>query len=56
MDESFLAKYFKSNKIINRATLYISEQIVGFKVVNKSTVDHSFLGFHKQHVNAKGIS
>ena len=51
MDESFPAKQFKSNKMINRATsgseatLHISEQIVGFKVPDKSTVNHSFHGF-----------
>ena len=48
MDESLPAKRFKSNKIINRATsgfeatLHISEQFVGFKIPDKSTVDHSF--------------
>ena len=51
MDESFPAKRFKHNKIINRArsgsetTLHINEQIVGFKLPDKSTVDHSFHGF-----------
>ena len=51
MDESFTAKRFKSNKMINRATLgsgatlHISEQFVGFKIPDKSTVDHSFHGF-----------
>ena len=51
MDESFPAKLFKSNKMINRATsgseatLHISEQIVGFNVPDKSTVDHSLHGF-----------
>ena len=48
MDESFPAKRFKSNKLINRATsgseaaLHICEQFVGFKIPDKSTVDHSF--------------
>ena len=51
MDESFPAKRFKSNKMINRATsgseatLRICEQFVGFKIPDKSTVDHSFHGF-----------
>ena len=51
MDESFPAKRFKSNKMINRATLgseatlHISEQFVRFKIPDKSTVDHSFHGF-----------
>ena len=51
MDESFPAKQFKSNKMINRATsgseatLYVSEQFVRFKIPDKSTVDHSFHGF-----------
>ena len=51
MDESFPAKRFKSNKMINCATsgseptLHISEQFVGFKIPDKSTVDHSFHGF-----------
>ena len=51
MDESFPTKRFKSNKMINRATLgseailHISEQFVGFKIPDKSTVDHSFHGF-----------
>ena len=48
MDESFPAKHFKSNKIINRAmsrsepTLHISEQFVGFKIPDKPTVNRSF--------------
>ena len=51
MDESFPAKRFKPNKMINRATsgsegtLHICEQFVGFKIPDKSTVDHSFHGF-----------
>ena len=52
MDESFPAKRLKSNKMINdratsgsEATLHINEQIVGFKVPDKSTVDHLFHGF-----------
>ena len=51
MDESFPAKRFKSNKMINRttcgceATLHISEQFVGFNIPDKSTVDHSLHGF-----------
>ena len=51
MDESFPAKRFKYNKMINRATsrseptLHINEQIVGFNVPDKSMVDHSFHGF-----------
>ena len=46
-----IAKRFKSNKMINHAmsgseaTLHISEQIMGFKVIGKSTVDHSIHGF-----------
>ena len=50
-DESFPEKRFKSNKMINRATfgseatLHISEQIVGFKIPDMSTVDNSFHGF-----------
>ena len=45
MDESFPAKRFKSNKMINRATsgseatLHICEQFVGFKIPDKSTID-----------------
>ena len=48
MDESFPAQRFKSNKIINHVTsasedtLHINEQIVGFKLPDKSTVDKSF--------------
>ena len=51
MEESFPAKHFQSNKMINRATsgfeniLHISEQIERFKVQDKPTVDHSFHGF-----------
>ena len=51
MDESFPAKRFKSNKMINRATLgseatlHISEHFVVFNIPDKSTVDHSFHGF-----------
>ena len=51
MDESFPAKCFKSNKMINHAKsesepmLHISEQFVGFKIAEKSTVVHSFYGF-----------
>ena len=51
MDESFPAKCFKPYKMINRATsgsettFHISEQFVGFKILDKSTVDHSFHGF-----------
>ena len=51
MDESFPAKRFKSNKMINRATsgpeatLHICEQFVGFEIPDKSTVDHSFHDF-----------
>ena len=51
MDECFPAKRFKSNMMINRATsgpeatLHICEQLVGFKIPDKSTVDHSFHGF-----------
>ena len=51
MDESFPAKCFKSNKMINCATsgseaaLHICEQFVRFKIPDKSTVDHSFHGF-----------
>ena len=51
MDESFPAKCFKSNKMINRATsgsqatLHICEQFVGFKIPDKSSVYHLFHGF-----------
>ena len=51
MDESFPAKRFKYNKMINRATsgseptLHISDQFVGFKIPDKSTVNHSFQCF-----------
>ena len=51
MDESFPAKRFKSNKMVNRATLgseatlHISDQFVGFKIPDKSTIDHLFHGF-----------
>ena len=51
MEENFDAKCFKSNKMINHTTfgseptLHISEQYVGFKIPDKSTVDHSFHGF-----------
>ena len=50
MDESFPAKRFKYDKIINgstsgsEATLHTIEQIVGFTVPDKSTVDNSFHG------------
>ena len=46
-----LQKRFIPNETINRATsgseptLHIIEQIVEFKVPDKSTVDHSFQGF-----------
>ena len=49
MGESFPAKCFKYNKMINRAryepTLHISRQYVGFKILDKSTIDRSFHGF-----------
>ena len=51
MDESFPATRFKSNKMINRATsgseptLHVSKQVVGLKIPDKSTIDHSFHGF-----------
>ena len=51
MGESFPAKRFKSNKMINRATsgskptLHISDQFVGFKIPEESTVNHSSHGF-----------
>ena len=51
MDESFPAKCFKSNKMINTATsgseptLHISKQVMGLEIRDKSTVDHSFHGF-----------
>ena len=51
MDESFPAKRLKSKKMINRATsgceasLHIKEQIVGFEIPDKSTVDHYFHAF-----------
>ena len=41
MDESFPAKRFKSNKMINRATseseptLHVSKQVVGLKIPDK---------------------
>ena len=49
--ESFHAKRFKSNKMINHATsgsaatLHITEQIVGCEIPDKATIDHSFHGF-----------
>ena len=52
MDKNFPAKRFKSNKMIKRATsgseptLHISEQIVGYKVSDKSTIDDSIHGFN----------
>ena len=45
MDESFPAKRFKSNKMINHATsgseptLHISKQVVGLGIPYKSTID-----------------
>ena len=51
MDESFPAKCFKSNKMINRATseseptLDVSKQVMGLEIPDKSTIDHSFHGF-----------
>ena len=51
MDESFPAKLFKSNKMINHATsgseptMHVSKQIVGLEIPEKSTFDHSFRGF-----------
>ena len=45
MDERFPANRFKSNKMINHATMHISEQFVGFKVQDKSLVDNLFHGF-----------
>ena len=51
MDESIPGKRFKSSNMINRATsisettLNISEQIVGFKIPDKPTVNHSFHDF-----------
>ena len=51
MNESFPAKCFKYNKLINRATsgsessLLISEQFVEIKVPYESTIDNSFHGF-----------
>ena len=60
MDESFPAKHFKSNKMINHATsgseatLQINEEIVGFKVPDKSSVDHSFPVLQMQLVNTIG--
>ena len=59
MEESFPAKRFQSNKMINRATsgfeniLHISEQIERFKVQDKPTVDHSMV-LQMQLVNAIG--
>ena len=49
--ENFPAKRFKSKKMVNRTSsrsksiLHISEQFVGFKIPDKSTVDYSFHGF-----------
>ena len=51
MDESFPAKRFISNKMIDCATsrsettLHISEQFVGFEIPDKPMVNHSFYGF-----------
>ena len=51
MDESFPAKCFESNEIINRATsgseatLHSNEQILGFEISDKATVDQSLPGF-----------
>ena len=49
MDESFPVKRFKSNKMMNHATseptLHISDQFVGFKIPDKSTVNQTFHGF-----------
>ena len=50
MNESFLAKHFKSKKINrttsgSKSTLHIREQIEGFKVPDKSTVDNLFDGY-----------
>ena len=57
MDESFSAKRFKSNQMINRATsrseptLHISEQFVGFEIPDKLTVNHSFHSLQMQLIN-----
>ena len=51
MDENFPVKRFKSNKMINRATLgseptlHVSKQVMGLEIPDKSTIDHSFHGF-----------
>ena len=51
MDESFPAKRFKSNKMINSATsgseptLHVSKQVMGLEIPDKSKIDHSFRGF-----------
>ena len=42
MDESFPLKRFKSNNRATYGSEAISEGIVGFKVPDESTVDHSF--------------
>ena len=49
-DESFPAKHFKSNKMINRTTsgseptLHVSKQVVWLEIPDKSTINHSFHG------------
>ena len=51
MDESFPAKRFKSNKMINSTTsgseptLHVSKQVMGLEIPDKSTIDHSLHGF-----------
>ena len=50
IDESYPAKCFKSDNMINRATsrseptLHVSKQVVGLEIPDKSTIDHSFHG------------
>ena len=67
MDESFPAKRFKSNKMINSATsgsepiLHVSKQVMGLEIPDKSTIDHSFHGFtdatcHSNRAIIGGIS
>ena len=51
MDESFPAKRFKSNKMINSTTsgseptLHVSKQVMGLEIPDKSTIDHWLHGF-----------
>ena len=60
MDESFPAKRFKSNKMINRATvgseatLHISEQFVGFKIQTSLRLIIRYMVLQMQLVKAIG--